>query len=91
MPESPNCMEDETGGSLGVLVAEVESTEYSSSEDHAVDTDDTVEWLELEENMSVSKGVEYMESSTFALGTEYCSLTSGLDISSSCKDLSGSW
>ena len=56
MPQSPNCVEDEIGGSLGVLVAELESTEYSSSEDHAVDTEDNVEWLELEEVVLV--GVE---------------------------------
>ena len=56
MPQSPNCVEDGTGGSLGVLVAELESTEYSSSEDHAVDTDDNVEWLELGEVVLV--GVE---------------------------------
>ena len=91
MPQSPNCVEDDTGGSLGVLVAELESTEYSSSDDHALDTDDNVESLELGEDVSVSKGVEYVESSIVALGTEYCSLMSGLDISSSLMVLSCSW
>ena len=95
MPQSPNCVEgskDETGGSLGVLVTELQSTEYSSSEDHAVDTDDNVELLELGQDVSVSKGVEYVKSSIFALGTEYCSWMSGLDVSPSFMILSiGSW
>ena len=92
MPHSPNCLEEVTGGSLGVLVAELESTEYSSSEDHAVDTDDNVEWLELGEDVSVSKGIEYVKSSIDALGTEYCSLMSGLDIFPSFMVLDiGSW
>ena len=67
MPQSPNCVEDGTGGSLGVLVAELESTEYSSSEDHAVDTDDNVELLELGEDGCISKGVEYVKSSIVLL------------------------
>ena len=91
MPQSPNCVEDDTGGSLGVLVAELESTEYSSSDDHALDTDDNVESLGLGEDVSVSKGVEYVESSIVTLGTEYYSLMSCLDISSSFMVLSGSW
>ena len=40
-------------------MSELESTEYSSSEDHAVDTEDNVEWFELTEYvMCVSKGEE---------------------------------
>ena len=38
-----------TGGSLGVLDAELESTADSSSEDHSVATDDNVEWQEVTE------------------------------------------
>ena len=50
MQQSPNCVQGSkygTGGSIGVLVAELESTEYSSSEDQVVDTDDSVELLEF--------------------------------------------
>ena len=38
---------DGTGGSLGVLDEEPESTADSSSEDHSVATDDNVEWQDV--------------------------------------------
>ena len=47
-----------TGGSLGVLNAELESTEDPSSEDHSVDTDDIVEWEEMNDEVNISTGVE---------------------------------
>ena len=46
-----------TGGSLGVLDEELESTADSSSEDHSVATDDNVDWQEVtEEFMFVNIG-----------------------------------
>ena len=74
-----------TGSSLGVLVAELESTEDSSGEDQCVDTDDKVEWGEVfdKENISTT-GVEQAESSIDVLGTEYWSSMSGLNLFTSC-------
>ena len=43
------------GGSLGVLDAEDESTADSSSDDHAVDTDDNVESAETTEEFLFEK------------------------------------
>ena len=47
-----------TGGNLGVLVVEFESTEESSSEDHSVDTDDNVEVEEVSDEEHISSGME---------------------------------
>ena len=49
---------DGKGGSLGVLDPELESTEDSSSEDHSVATDDSVEWGEVTDEENISTGVE---------------------------------
>ena len=49
---------EERGGSLGVLDAELESTEDPSSEDHSVDTDDNVELGEETEELNICTRVE---------------------------------
>ena len=58
------------GGSLGVLVAELESTTDSSSEDHCVATDKSVECWEDADEENAATGVEYAEFSGDNLGTE---------------------